>query len=157
TVGAGASLSAIYKFLAPRGLAVAAGGCPAGGGSGDTFGGGYRLPARPIGLTAHKPLSIHLLDAQGQTITGGPPDDADLFWACRGGGGGSFGAATQFAFRVYRLPNLAVFGASWQLPIERAIRLFQAWQKWAPNAAAEITASLKVMSRGSNAIGLHCF
>src|SRR5262249_27847755 len=137
SVGAGTSLGAIYKYLAPHGLALAAGSCPTVGISGHTLGGGYGLLARPFGLTADSLLSLDLVDPRGHAVAVGPNDNADLFWACRGGGGGSFGAVTRFTFQVYRLPNLVVFGASWQLSSDRATRLFKAWQAWAPNAPAE--------------------
>jgi FAD/FMN-containing dehydrogenase len=155
SVGAGASLGAIYRFLAPRGLVLPAGSCPTVGISGHTLGGGYGLLARALGLLCDSLLAIDLVDAEARRITVGPADMPDLFWACRGGGGGSFGAATRFTFQAYRQPNILIFSVSWLLPIDRALRLFKAWQSWSPQAPDPITASMIVGRRGK-LISLSC-
>ena len=156
TVGAGTSLGAIYKFLAPRGLVLPAGSCPTVGISGHTLGGGYGLLARPLGLSSDSLLAIDLVDPEAKQITVGPADRPDLFWACRGGGGGTFGAATRYTFQVYRQQTILTFRYSWLLPAERALRLFKAWQAWSPKAPDPITASL-IVGRSGKLCSLRCF
>jgi FAD/FMN-containing dehydrogenase len=105
TVGAGASLGSIYKALAPHNLAFAAGSCPTVGVSGHTLGGGYGYLARPFGLTCDNLLGIDLVDPQGHQVHADTQQNADLFWANRGGGGGSFGVATAYRFGLRRLTD----------------------------------------------------
>jgi FAD/FMN-containing dehydrogenase len=156
TVGAGASLGAIYRFLAPRGLVLPAGSCPTVGISGHTLGGGYGLLARPFGLSSDSLRAIDLVDPDAKEISIGPADQPELFWACRGGGGGTFGAATRYTFQVYRQQTIGIFRFSWVLPAERALRLFKAWQAWSPKAPDPITASL-IVGRSGKFCSLRCF
>ena len=82
--------------------------------------------------------------------------NADLFWACRGGGGGSFGVATQFVMNVFPLASALVFGVSWTLSQSHAARMFAAWQSWAPNAPSNITSIMKVGPAGNGLITMRC-
>lgn len=132
TVGAGASLGTVYKALKDTGFAFAAGSCPTVGVAGHALGGGFGLLGRIYGLTCDNLLSINIVTADSQMLTADAQHEPDLFWACRGGGGGSFGIATGFSFRVQPLSQVLVFGVTWTLAKSKAARLFKAWQQWAP-------------------------
>src|SRR4029077_20895679 len=80
--------------------------------------------------------------------------EPDLFWACRGGGGGSFGIATQFVLRIFALTNVLVFGVSWKVPQSHAAGIFSAWQTWAPNAPNSITSIMKLGPAGNGLISM---
>src|SRR6266550_3383921 len=82
--------------------------------------------------------------------------EPNLFWACRGGGGGSFGIATGFSFRVRPLSQVLVFGVTWALSKSKAARLFKAWQQWAPATSIQITSIMKVGSRSDGKLSLRC-
>src|SRR5581483_9154855 len=58
--------------------------------------------------------------------------NADLFWACRGGGGGNFGIVTSFTYRTSPVSTVATFTAAW--PWSQAAAVVAAWQAWAPHA-----------------------
>src|SRR5450755_4486977 len=58
------------------------------------------------------------------------------YWACRGGGGGSFGVATAFTFRTHALGSVVVFFLEWGWP--QAARVVAGWQSWAPFAPDEL-------------------
>lgn len=103
-------------------------------GLGHALGGGYGLLARSHGLTCDNLQQITMIDAQASTLEATATSEPDLFWACRGGGGGSFGIATQFVLRIFPLSDVLVFGVSWLLSQPKAARVFSAWQNWAPNA-----------------------
>lgn len=156
TVGAGASLGTVYKALKDTGFAFAAGSCPTVGVAGHALGGGFGLLGRIYGLTCDNLLSINIVTADSQMLTADAQHEPDLFWACRGGGGGSFGIATGFSFRVQPLSQVLVFGVTWTLAKSKAARLFKAWQQWAPATSNQITSIMKVGSRSDGKLSLRC-
>lgn len=156
TVGAGASLFQIYQALAAQGLALQAGSCPTVGISGHVLGGGHGLLARSHGLTCDSLHRLTMVDPQARTLQADATSEPDLFWACRGGGGGSFGIATQFVLDVFPLASALVFGVSWTLSQSHAARMFAAWQAWAPNAPDNITSIMKVGPAGNGMISMRC-
>src|SRR5262249_17946356 len=68
----------------------------------------------------------------GQIRTCNSSQNSDLFWACRGGGGGNFGVVTSFTFGTHPVGNIVLFFLSW--PWSQAARVISAWQSWAPHA-----------------------
>jgi FAD/FMN-containing dehydrogenase len=156
TVGAGVSLYDIYQAIAAEGLALQAGSCPTVGISGHLTGGGHGLLARSHGLTCDSLQEVRIVDAQSRMLTANATSEADLHWAFRGGGGGSFGIATQFTIGVFPLASAVVFGVSWTLSQAKAASLFAAWQAWAPNAPSNITSIMRVGPNGSGTIMMRC-
>jgi len=156
TVGAGTSLGDIYKFIGPRGFALAAGSCPTVGIAGHSLGGGYGPPGAPVRPDLRQPAVGRSRRPASTDHHCDQKQNSDLFWACRGGGGGTFGAAVSFRFRVQPLRRVVVFSLSFALAPDRAAKVFKAWQRWAPHAPDAITSILKVNKRPDQKIGLHC-
>jgi FAD/FMN-containing dehydrogenase len=156
TVGSGAALFHIYQALAAQGLALQAGSCPTVGISGHILGGGHGLLARSHGLTCDSLHQLTLVDARSRTLPVDATSEPDLFWACHGGGGGSFGIVTQFVLNVFPLASALVFSVQWTLSQAHAARMFAAWQAWAPNAPSNITSIMKVGPAGNGMITLRC-
>ncbi len=156
TTGAGSSIGDIYTALKNTGLALAAGSCPTVGVTGHLLGGGFGFLARANGLACDNLQSIDLVDPNGNLITADPNQNTDLFWACRGGGGGTFGAVTQLKIGVQPIGDVVVFGVTWTLPPSRAARVFAAWQTWAPNAPREMTTFCRVIRHSSGDVDVHC-
>jgi hypothetical protein len=107
-----------------------------------------RLAPLQIGLTRRGEVCVKLrrrrtslpnsgLFLSSFTLQATVSSEPDLFWACRGGGGGSFGLATQFTLSIFPLTNVSVFGVSWKLSQSHAAPIFNAWQTWAPNAPTQ--------------------
>jgi len=155
SVGAGATLGDIYKFAAARGLGFPGGSCPTVGISGHALGGGFGLLARERGLACDALTGIDLIDADAKLLHADAQENADLFWACRGGGGGTFGTATQLQFHVEPIGPVAVYSASWSLKTAQAVALFRVWQDWAPRAPDAITGIFKISARRDGRIAMH--
>src|SRR5258708_7085265 len=156
TAGSGVSLYELYQAVAAQGLAVQAGSCPTVGLSGHLTGGGHGLLARSHGLTCDTLQQVTVIDSQAYTRQASATSEPDLFWACRGGGGGSFGVATEFVIRALPLQTALVFGVSWNLSQSHAVRMFAAWQAWAPDAPSTITSIMKVGPAGNGLITMRC-
>ena len=140
TVGAGTRLIDFYNGLAAHGRGVPGGSCPTVGIAGLTLGGGIGVVARAYGLTSDNVQSLQIVTADGQVRTCNSSQNSDLFWACRGGGGGNFGVVTSFTFRTHPVGQIVLFFLSW--PWSQAARVISAWQSWAPHAPDALWSNL---------------
>ena len=157
TVGAGTSLGDLYRAISRYGLAFPGGSCPTVGVSGHALGGGYGYLARPFGLACDNVLSIDLVDPQGRQVHADAVENTDLFWACRGGGGGSFGAVTGFRLRLFKAATVLTFDLRWpRLTVQRATAVMKEWQAWAPQAPRTIDSNLVISPAGNGRISLRC-
>jgi FAD/FMN-containing dehydrogenase len=64
------------------------------------LGGGVAASSRALGLTCDSLVATEVVLADGSRLTCDETQNADLFWACRGGGGGNFGVNTSFTFQA---------------------------------------------------------
>jgi FAD/FMN-containing dehydrogenase len=87
------------------GLATPAGDVATVGVGGLTLGGGIGWLARSHGLTIDSLLSVDLVTSDGHLVTASEQENRDLFWALRGGGG-NFGIATSFRFKLHRVGTI---------------------------------------------------
>jgi FAD/FMN-containing dehydrogenase len=156
TIGSGAALYHIYQALAAQGLALQAGSCATVGISGHILGGGHGLLARSHGLTCDSIEQVSVVDSQGRILQASATSEVDLDWACKGGGGGSFGIATEFKLRVFPLKTTLVFGVTWTLSQAHAAKMFAAWQAFAPNAPSSITSILKLQAAAGGLVTMRC-
>jgi FAD/FMN-containing dehydrogenase len=140
TAGAGTRLVDFYNGLAPYGRAVPGGSCPTVGLSGLTLGGGVGVVSRAYGTTSDNLVQAQVVTADGRIRTCDSRSDADLFWACRGGGGGNFGIATSFTFTTHPISGIVLFFLSW--PWSRAAQVIAAWQSWAPHGPDQLWSNL---------------
>jgi FAD/FMN-containing dehydrogenase len=130
-VGAGARLGNIYSGLGAHGLAIPAGTCPSVGIGGHALGGGFGLASRAWGLASDNVLAVQIVTADGKVIVADAKHHPDLYWACRGGGGGNFGIVTRFTFRTHPASQGSYFVATW--PWAQAADVVAAFLGWAPH------------------------
>jgi FAD/FMN-containing dehydrogenase len=141
-IGPGARLIDVYDRLWQRRVTIPAGTCPSVGLGGLALGGGLGYTARAFGTTSDNVLSLRIVDANGQVLTADENRHPDLYWACRGAGGGNFGVVTSFRFKVHPVSTVATFLVEW--PWAQAEQVLDTWTSWAPNAADAISSVLSL-------------
>jgi FAD/FMN-containing dehydrogenase len=106
TVWAQSGLTAgeLTSAAAERGVAVGFGDTGSVGIGGITLGGGIGYLVRKLGLTIDSLLGAEVVTADGQVLQVDADSHPDLFWALRGGGG-NFGVATRFRYRLHPMPS----------------------------------------------------
>src|SRR4029077_5871364 len=72
-------------------------------------GGGFGSWSKKFGIAAASMLEAEVVTADGKLLVANRCQNQDLFWALRGGGGGTFGIVTRVTLRTHPLPNF--FGA----------------------------------------------
>jgi hypothetical protein len=103
---------------------------------GITLGGGVGYLVRRFGLTIDDLLAAEIVTADGELLRVDAENRPDLFWAIRGGGG-NFGVATRFRFRLHDLPT--VVGGMLLLPATpETILAFLAESEVAPDELSTI-------------------
>jgi FAD/FMN-containing dehydrogenase len=95
----------LNREAALHGLATTGGAISSTGIAGLTLGGGLGWLMARHGLAADNLLSVELVTADGTVLDVNPDSDPDLFWALRGGGG-NFGVAASFEYRLHPLTTV---------------------------------------------------
>lgn len=110
SVGAGQIWGHTYNAVTTKaGRYVQGGGCLTVGVAGLVSSGGFGSWSKRFGTAAANLLEAEVVTADGKVRVVNAGNDPDLFWALKGGGGGSFGVITRLTLRTHELPKL--FGA----------------------------------------------
>ena len=125
-VGGGCTWNDVDAATHPFGLAVPTGFISSTGVGGLTLGGGLGYLTRHYGLTIDNLLRVEMVLADGRQVTASADENADLFWAVRGGGG-NFGVVTSFLFRGQPV-GPTVYGGPIFWPLEHAAEVLRFWR-----------------------------
>jgi FAD/FMN-containing dehydrogenase len=116
--GAGLTAGEYTRATAAHGLATPFGDSPSVGLGGITLGGGVGLLHRRHGMTIDNLVAAEVVTADGRVLQASADAEPDLFWAIRGGGG-NFGVATRFQYRLAEISD--VVGGMLILPASPAV------------------------------------
>jgi hypothetical protein len=111
-----------------HGLATVGGIVTHTGVAGLTLGGGIGWLQRKHGLTIDQLLSVDLVTANGEQVTASGDENPELFWGVRGGGG-NFGIATEFEFRLHPVGPLVLAGPVFW-PMSDSPELLRFYRDW---------------------------
>lgn len=119
----------------PFGKAVPSGILSTTGISGLTLGGGVGHLSRAYGLSIDSLLEVDIVLADGHLVTANEQENADLFWAIRGGGG-NFGVITSFLFKLHDAGT--VYGGPMLWHIADAEEMMKYYRDFILKAANEV-------------------
>jgi FAD/FMN-containing dehydrogenase len=133
----GCNWGEVNDALQPHGLAATGGFVSVTGVSGLTLGGGLGWLVRKYGLALDNLLSVEVVLADGTLVKASERDNADLFWAIRGGGG-NFGVVTSFEFQAHPVGTvLAGIVLHPAAAAENALRRWRDLEADAPDESTE--------------------
>lgn len=134
-VAGGCLLGSIDTATQKAGLVFPSGVVSHTGASGLILGGGTGWLTRRFGLSCDNVESYTLVTADGSIVRASAKENADLFWALRGGGG-NFGVATEFELKLHPLKSVVL--AEGLNPECNVRQLLQFWRDFMPGAPFDL-------------------
>lgn len=134
----------ILAATAQYGLAPVLGECGSVG-AGLTLGGGLGWLSGKYGATCDNLISARVITADGRTMKTDASTNADLFWAIRGGGG-NFGVATSFEYRLHTVSEMLAGGFGY--PVSKARAMLRFFREFMSTAPDELQALAYLTSHG---------
>ena len=135
-VDPGVLLGTMDRAAQAHGLIVPAGTVSHTGVAGLTLGGGFGRLARKFGLTIDNLVSAKVVTADGKLLRASAEENADLFWALRGGGG-NFGVVSSFEFRTQVMAS-EVIGGDLTFPMAQARQVLEGIAEFCTRAPEEM-------------------
>lgn len=105
--------------------------------------GGVGLLGRAHGLASNAVVGAEVVLGTGDVVRADDGENADLFWAVRGGGGG-FGTVTRLDIKLDAVPHL--YGGQILWSFADAPKVFERWRQWTAEAPREVTSMAAVIS-----------
>jgi len=142
-VESGARWGAVLEKAQAAGLAPLLGSSPEVGVAGYTLGGGFGWLGRKYGLALDSVNYFDAVTADGQVQRVSENENADLFWAMRGGGGG-FALLAGMQIRLY--PVETVYAGNLFYSSKDAKQVFTRYREWIRDAPDELTSAIVLMN-----------
>jgi FAD/FMN-containing dehydrogenase len=134
-VDAGVRSRDLNAATSSSGLAAVLGCNPAVGVAGLTLGGGLGWFLGKFGAACDNLLAAQVITADGKILRASADDNADLFWALRGGGG-NFGIVTNLEYRLHPVVNILGGVIAFRGDLQSFLRFYRDFMKTAPDELA---------------------
>ncbi|KAI0205156.1 hypothetical protein F4808DRAFT_448231 [Astrocystis sublimbata] len=153
TVGAGIRFGALYTALDAYNKTFDGGICPTVGLSGFLSSGGFTMQMRSsVGLGVDNVISAVVVTADGKTVTASREENSDLFFAIRGGGGGTYGIVVEWTVSIQTYPISSMVFLNYTDPAVH-FDVAQKFLEWSPTAPAELTSSINIYPKYLEFVG----
>ncbi len=126
------------------GLATTAGTVSHTGAAGLTLGGGFGRLGRRFGLSCDNLVSVDVVTADGKLLRASKDENQDLFWGLRGGGG-NFGIATGFEYRLHEMGPM-ILGGPIIFPFAKAKDVLEFFVEFAATAPDELNMDCAIVA-----------
>lgn len=122
----------VYDLVGSEGYPFPGGTCPTVGVVGYTLGGGWGYSSRYLGLGCDSLLELKLVNYSGKVITANKECNSDLFWACKGAGGGNFGVVVSMTFKLPPKVDKVTLVEMYypEASKETMVIFLDTWQRW---------------------------
>lgn len=141
-IGGGAKWGDVASVLHQHGLALSSGDTKSVGVGGLTLGGGIGWMVRKWGLALDSLVGAEVVTADGNILRINETENADLFWAIRGGGG-NFGVVTHFEFKAHSLGD--VYFATITYDAKDAVKVLKTWRDTTESAPEDLSSSVTLL------------
>jgi FAD/FMN-containing dehydrogenase len=142
TAQAGATWGDLDHETQAYGLATTGGMVSTTGLAGLTLGGGIGWLMRKHGLACDNLLAAEIVTAGGRVVRANADENSDLFWGIRGGGG-NFGIATSFEFRLHPVGPMVIGGPIF-FPADQDGEVLGFYREWVRGVPDELTTLLSL-------------
>lgn len=126
--------------------------CPTVGLTGLVGAGGFNMQMRALGISSDHVLSAKVVTADGKTLAASATSNPDLFWAIRGGGGGTYGIVVELTLQLTPLPRSAMVDLSWNKTEDR-FPVAKRFLEWAPRQPKEFTSQINIFKSTVQILG----
>ncbi|MGN4423532.1 FAD-binding protein [Bacillus cereus group sp. MYBK30-1] len=153
----GAQNKQVYDFISSKGYPFPGGTCPTVGVSGYTLGGGWGYSSRYFGLGCDNLIELELIDYTGSLITANESCHKDLFWACRGAGGGNFGIVVSLTFKlppkVDKVTLVELYWPNASVNIQK--EFLHVWQNWLVDLNNKMTIGASIYNSATEGLAIY--
>ncbi|MEQ1800792.1 MAG: FAD-binding oxidoreductase [Gammaproteobacteria bacterium] len=143
-VPAGSLLGELDREAQFFGLATTAGTVSHTGAAGLTLGGGFGRLGRRFGLSCDNLVSVDVVTAAGDVVRASKGENRDLFWGLRGGGG-NFGIATNFEYRLHKV-SPTILGGPVIFPFDRAREVLEFFVEFTATTPDELNLDCAIVA-----------
>jgi FAD/FMN-containing dehydrogenase len=151
-VAGGSLLRQLDHEALAYGLVTTAGTVSHTGVGGLTLGGGFGRLARRFGLALDNVKAVDVVTADAEFLHADAEQNAELYWALRGGGG-NFGVATGFEFQLHPMQSKVV-GGELLFPLSRARDVLQVYADFSANAPDDVYTDCALISPAGSTDGV---
>ncbi len=142
-VEAGVLVLELSEAAGRHGLSSLPGSSPDVGVTGYSLGGGLSWLGRRYGFACNRVRAIELVTAGGEQRTVDAENDADLFWALRGGGGGY---AIVAALQLDLVPIADIYAGALVFPAEVGAEAVRTYRDWAAGVSDDVTSVVRFIT-----------
>lgn len=132
----------VLAAAAPHGLTALHGSAGDVSVAGYSLSGGVSFYARTHGLGVNAVRAVQIVTADGSLIRASAEENAELFWAVRGGSG-AFGIVVSLEIEL--LPYADVFAGMLLWDAAHASQVAHAWADWTASVPESVTSTLRVL------------
>ncbi|WP_425590508.1 FAD-dependent oxidoreductase [Fictibacillus sp. b24] len=157
TMQAGIQNKDLYDAVGSKGYPFPGGTCPTVGVSGFVLGAGWGFSSRLYGLGCDSLVELEMINYKGERLKVNNKENSDLFWACKGAGGGNFGVMVSMTFKLPpKVDQVTLFQLYKPNATTKEQREFlRIWQKWLVNLDNRMTLNTSLYNSSSEGLAIY--